>query len=795
MSKDSKKQQKGKLKLASDKGKILDKKIQPYSASQDSLHRTLYRISELTHSTENMDAFFAQAHTIVGELIYAENFFIALYDEDQSHLSFPYIVDSEEDISPEELKNLAAETLSKTLTGYMLRSGEMLHADNKMMRELTESGKIEEVGKDSREWVGIPLKKGDRILGGVVVQSYDERFTYSTNDLSILQFLSQHLATVLARKQAEEALIKSQSELEKRVIERTVELADSNTNLQKEITERKRTENLMQTLYQIAVIANEASDIQNFYSSLHDLLDALIRTKNLYVVERDQREGLFFDYYQNEFYGDPSEQPHLIHRIELEHIRTVLDSKRSMRFSHDERIPESRQKEPMFSSWLGVPLVDDKQNAIGVIAAMRYNVEDDFSDEDQSLLSYVAQQISSSLQRQYQRLALMEAHTQLQKANSQLELRVEERTRMLQKTNEELQETIEQRKLIEAKLAHDAFHDSLTQLPNRALFLDRLEHAIKNRMRHPDYEFAVMFLDLDRFKVINDSLGHHVGDQLLKETAEKLLKCIRPGDTVARLGGDEFAILLISDKLEQATPAVTARISETLKKPFEIDGNMVFTSASIGINLCDGTIEKAADVLRDADSAMYEAKSQGKAQHAYFDQTMYEHAVKQLKIESELRRALDKDQILVHYQPIVDLETDTVIAFEALARWHHPIMGWISPVEFIPIAEETGLISDIGLFILDKAIEQCQVWQNSHEKLADMMISVNLSSYQLAQVELYENSMQIIRGRDFPCDKLRLEVTESLLINNFESAKAILARYADAGIKILLDDFGTGYSS
>lgn len=795
MSKDPSKQQKGKLKLAVDKGKLLDNDIQQDASPEVSLHHTLYRISELTHSTENMDEFFEQAHKIVGELIYAENFFVALYDEDQSHLSFPYIIDTEEDVSSEELHNMAAEKLSKTLTGYMLRSGEMLHADNEMMWQLIDSGEILEVGKDSREWVGIPLKKGNRILGGVVVQSYDERYSYSENDLSILQFLSQHLATVLSRKQAEEALLKSQTELERRVLERTAELADTNANLQNEINERRHTENLMQSLYQIAVIANEANDIEDFYSNLHNLLDALIRSKNLYVVQRDQKDGLFFPYYQNEFYDDPSSQPHLIHRIEVEHIQTVLDCNRSMRFSHDERIPDSRDKDPMFSSWLGVPLKDDKQKTIGVLAAMRYNVDDDFNDDDQSFLSYVAQQISSSLQRQYQRQALVEAHSQLQKSNSQLEQRVEERTRMLKKANDELQDTIEQRKLIEAKLAHDAFHDDLTQLPNRSLFLDRLEHAIKNRKRHPDYEFAVMFLDLDRFKVINDSLGHHIGDMLLKEAAKKLLKCIRPGDTVARLGGDEFAILLISDKLQQATPAVTQRISEALKKPFELEGNMVFTSASIGINLCEGNIEQAADVLRDADSAMYEAKSQGKAQHAYFDKTMYEHAVKQLKIESELRRALDKEQIIVHYQPIVDLETTQTIAFEALARWNHPVMGWISPADFIPIAEETGLISDIGLYILDQAIAQCQLWQNSHEKLKDIMVSVNLSSYQLAQVELFENSMQIIEGRDFPANKLRLEVTESLLIDNFESAKAILGRYADEGIKILLDDFGTGYSS
>jgi len=446
-------------------------------------------------------------------------------------------------------------------------------------------------------------------------------------------------------------------------------------------------------------------------------------------------------------------------------------------------------------SWIGVPLKDEHERTIGVLAVQSYDKDKIYNHKDRNLLAHVAQHISTSLQRHKASRDIQRAHRELQLANDQLEQRVNERTKLLMEANQVLKENIADRKLIEDKLAHDAFHDALTNLPNRALFLDRLNQAIEKIEREPDIKFAVLFLDLDRFKIINDSLGHHIGDLLLKDISKRLLDCIRPGDTVARLGGDEFAILLMDVSIDKAAVIVAQRISTTLQEPFELEENMVFTSASIGINLIQEENQTADNILRDADTAMYHAKSQGKAQHSVFDHSMFQKAVMRLRIESELRRALDKNQIYVYYQPIVDLSSGKTIAFEALARWLHPDLGWISPVDFIPIAEETGLILDIGLFIMEAALKQTQNWQQLAPELEDMMISVNLSTRQLSQPELFENTMQIIEAYNFPVELLRLEVTESVLIDNFDIARELLNRYSKAGIKILLDDFGTGYSS
>ena len=764
--------------------------------SSDELLLALYRISELSHDSDNLEAFFEEAQSIIADFIYAENFYVCLYDDDNESLSFLYFADVEDDVDPQELINIPKQEFYYTLTGYMLRTGEHLHVDRKTMLDLTDKGEIVQHGKYSHEWLGIPLIRGNRVLGAVVVQTYDDSYSYSSAEIDLLRFFSRHLAIVLERKQQEVLLKKEQVRLEKHVKKRTEELAKANEELQSEVAERSKTEGLMKALYRIAMITAEAENMGEFYSILHRILGRLIQTSSMYIALKDEsQQGYYFPYYTNEYYQSHDDQPHLIQRQEDEHIQAVFDAQCTLRFSHDEQRPFNRERKPMFSSWLGLPLKNEAQNTIGLLAILRYDVNNDFSDEEQHLLNYVAQQISLSRQIHKQQAELVAAHAELKAANNLLEERVTERTKELSVANADLKDVIKERIKVEEKLAHDAFHDSLTDLPNRSLFLDRLEKAMGNLNRHSKDRFSVLFLDLDRFKVVNDSLGHYIGDKLLIEVASKLTSCVRPGDTVARLGGDEFAILLLDENHHVAANSVAARIANVLSAPIELDGNTIFTSTSIGINLCEYEFKEAVEILRDADTAMYEAKSRGKAQTAVFDSSMYDRAVKQLRMESELRRALDKDQMMVFYQPIIALDSDQVIAFEALARWHHPNMGWVSPIDFIPIAEETGLISDIGLFILDKAIAQTKQWQDEMPYFANLKVSVNLSSFQLAQHDLYQDSMQIIENHQFPKQHLRLEVTESLLIDNFDSARDILNQYADAGIKILLDDFGTGYSS
>jgi diguanylate cyclase (GGDEF)-like protein/PAS domain S-box-containing protein len=354
---------------------------------------------------------------------------------------------------------------------------------------------------------------------------------------------------------------------------------------------------------------------------------------------------------------------------------------------------------------------------------------------------------------------------------------------------------ITDRKRAEERLVHDAFHDALTGLPNRALFMDHLQLATERAKRRDDYHFAVLFMDLDRFKNINDSLGHMVGDQLLINIARRLEKCLRPGDTVARLGGDEFTILLeeISD-VSEATE-IANRVQQEMALPFNLAGHEVYTTVSIGVAPSMTGYTKPQDILRDADTAMYYAKSNGKARYEMFDQEMHAQAVDLLRLETDLRRAIDRQEFRLHYQPIVSLSTGRISGFEALVRWQHPERGFISPDKFISLAEETDMILPIGKWVLTEACRQMRAWQQQYPAHAALSISVNLSCKQFRQPNLVEQVSRILleTGLDARC--LKLEITESVVMENIDTAIDMMKELRALGVQLSMDDFGTGYSS
>ena len=354
---------------------------------------------------------------------------------------------------------------------------------------------------------------------------------------------------------------------------------------------------------------------------------------------------------------------------------------------------------------------------------------------------------------------------------------------------------ITDRKRAEQQLLHDAFHDTLTGLPNRALFIDRLKLTLARAKRLGAHQFAVLFLDLDRFKVINDSLGHMIGDQLLVGIARRLETCLRPGDTVARLGGDEFTILLEDINDIKEAVAVATRVEKELSLPFNLGGHEVFTTVSIGITPSTTGYERPEDVLRDADTAMYRAKSLGKSRHEVFDKEMHADAVSLLHLETDLRRALDRQEFAAHYQPIVSLETGRLEGFEALLRWHHPEHGLIPPAKFIPVAEETGLILPIGLWALQEACRQMREWQEQFPHARHLFMSVNLSARQFSNPDLIEQIKQALRTTGLDPRSLKLEITESVVMEDIETAIEMLRQLRALGVESSIDDFGTGYSS
>ncbi|MDJ0732202.1 MAG: EAL domain-containing protein [Crocosphaera sp.] len=358
-----------------------------------------------------------------------------------------------------------------------------------------------------------------------------------------------------------------------------------------------------------------------------------------------------------------------------------------------------------------------------------------------------------------------------------------------------LEETVKKYQENNAKLQHDLFHDNLTGLANRVYILQEIEAEIETRKANYNYNFAVLFLDCDRFKIINDSLGHDVGDKVLINIAKGLNFCIRKDDIAARLGGDEFVVLIkdVSD-IKQVTQ-IADRILKQMTEPLILNNQQLVITMSIGVVISQENYKNADDLLRDADLTMYHAKQQGKAQYAIFKPIMHTKALERLEVETRLRKALEKQEFDLYYQPIISLETSQLIGFEALLRWQNPNQGWISPTRFIPIAEETGLVVPLGEWVLQEACHQTSVWQSHFPFPKPLRISVNISSYQLNQADFVEQIKRVLEDSKLKANQLNLEITETVIMNNIESASFKLQSLQRLGVKISIDDFGTGYSS
>ncbi len=376
------------------------------------------------------------------------------------------------------------------------------------------------------------------------------------------------------------------------------------------------------------------------------------------------------------------------------------------------------------------------------------------------------------------------------------EKELHQRTLELDRINELLTRENAERKKAEEQLVHDAFYDPLTSLPNRALFMDHLQHSLGRKKRYQDYMFAVLFLDVDRFKIVNDSIGHLIGDQLLIMLSQRLKKHIRAIDTIARFAGDEF-VILVDDMREGAyAGTLVNRIHDEMRVPFSVSGHEIFISVSIGIvfsNLAD--YNRPDEVLRDADAAMYNAKARGRGCHVIFDSTMHAEATMTLRLETDLRRALERNQLTVYYQPIMSLGNNKVVGFEALLRWLHPDLGVLCPAQFITVAEETGLIIPIGEWVIRQACLQLSSWQKRFPGCRDLSVSANVSSVVFFQPDFYKIIENILQETGVDASCLRLEIKEKMLMDHPEPAAALMKRLKSLNVLVDVDDFGSGYSA
>lgn len=747
----------------------------------ESLHRSerlqqaLYEIADQAGGSLELQDMLRGIHAIVGELMVADNFYIVLYDEHRQTMRFLYFVDQLDPWVNDPDEEMPVTDDENTLTMHLLRSGEAMRGPSEALRAAYDIPFGEASGPDSADWLGVPMHREDRVVGAIVVQNYEHADLYSEDDRILLAYVAQHILTALERREARD-------QLEKRVAERTAELQQANQDLQAEVAERQRAQELQRALFRIAELSMTSESLERFYAEIHKVVGGLLYARNFYIAMLSADASMLeFPYSVDE--RDQSRRPRKVANGLTEYVLRMgkpllADRARIARLEAEGKV---RSIGTLAHCWLGVPLLYDDR-VVGVIAVQSYSDEIGFTSRDQELLTFVAYHIGSSLSRKQAQDRLVQAH-------AGLEQRVSERTRELAEANAELVEQIGERMRAERKLTHQAMHDALTGLPNRVQLLERLGRAIAVARGNPDTCFAVLFLDLDRFKLVNDSVGHAVGDEMLIEAGRRIVGTVRASDVVSRLGGDEFAILAETLDGPDMAAELGRRVLAALGAPMWIAGRELFPTASIGIALWHPRYQNGEEMLRDADAAMYRAKGDGRDRSVMFDERMREEATRILDMEADLRRAINNEDFEPYYQPIVRLSDEEEVGLEALLRWRHEQRGILAPGAFLDVGEESGLIEQVDWLMYARVIADM-----GRHRLPGY-VAINVSPRHFRAPDFASRLLSLLEVANVAPSRLRIEITEVALLDDAPRTSEALNLLREHGILSQLDDFGTGFSA
>ena len=739
------------------------------------LQLALYEIADLAGGSMDMQEMLRRIHAIVGELMYAENFYIVLYDESRQKLRFLYFVDKLDPYINDPDAELDFAQADANLTVALLRGGSAMRGPSSVLREQLGIAWDDTNGPDSADWMGVPMLRENHVAGGIVVQSYERPDVYSEEDRILLAYVAQHILTVLDRHHARE-------QLEHRVEERTRELKQAKQDLQAEVLERQRSQELQRALFRIAELSMTSETLERFYAEIHKVVGGLLYARNFYIAMLSDDGSML------EFPYSVDERDTITRRRKVAKGLTeyVLHTGKALladrpRIAQLEAADKVRSIGSLAYCWLGVPLLNNER-VVGVIAVQSYFADIGFSARDMELLTFVAYHIGSGLARKQAQDRLMQAH-------AGLEQRVSERTHELAEANAELMEQMGERMRAERKLTYQATHDALTGLPNRVQLLEGLARAIASARDDVNACFAVLFLDLDRFKLVNDSVGHAVGDELLIEAGRRIVGTVRGTDVVSRLGGDEYAILAEGLDGPAMAEELGHRILAALGAPVWIAGRELFPTASIGIAMWHPRYDSGEEMLRDADGAMYRAKGLGRDRCALFDEAMREEATRTLDLEADLRRAINSDAFEPHYQPIVRMCDAKVMGHEALLRWRHDQRGMLAPGAFLDVGEDSGLIEQVDWLVYARVIADMA------STVADGYVSINVSPRHFRSPDFADRLLGILEDAGVPPSRLRIEITEVALLDDAPRISQTLTLLREHGVLAQLDDFGTGFSA
>lgn len=750
----------------------------------EAAQQALLGISDLANTVKTMQEFYLGLHQHLKQLIPADNFYICLKNQDR--LELPFFAD-EKDANPLDLcadKSLS-DALKRGLTGYVIRTQQPLLCDEAMCEQLKQQGEIDEIGSPSHQWLGVPITHNDVTVGVLTVQSYKLEVTYNSKEQELMVFISHHIAGVLER-------LRHQQQLEIAIEQRTQELSHAYEKLKQEVYERRRAERLQRSLFEIADLATSNLEMRDFYAELHRVIGHLLPAQNCYIaLYAENKTQLEFPFFVSQI-SRIAPKPRALKDGLVEYLLRsqrpmLLDQKGIQRLIEQgmlySKAPDLNHTQQMHQ-WIGIPLMI--QGSVGgALAVYSFSADQKYQFKDMDLLTFVSQHIATAIERKL-------ATETLKRSNEELEEKVIERTRELARANKDLQSESSQRRKVEQQLQHDATHDTLTGLPNRMMFMAQLQSTLQQHTTTSIGEFALLFIDLDRFKLVNDTLGHLEGDHFLIQTAERLNLCIREHDMLARLGGDEFVILV--DHLHSIDDAkdVAERILSELAKPFNLNGKMFNSGASIGIAVSGRQAKESSEsLLRDADTAMYMAKTRGKGCYVVFDEQSHQQLMRNILLENELRAAMDNCQIELSFASVESLATGQELARDVHLYWRHSEHGLLQHEQLLTLAEQANLRLDLDRY----AIEMLSQMHINAEIPAEIELHLSLSSQHLTHKHALRSLKSGLRNCQFPLARLCLFFSELALARDNEVHVSGFEDLQELGVQLGVSCYGSGYSS
>jgi len=736
--------------------KKLLKKYQHFHNMQDAL----IQLSEKASTVSELTLLYPAIHQILSSYLPSKNFYVVLINETNQKLELNYFIDEKDGITVPLTED---NHFDNGLTGYVYKTGKTQYYTKKDIVKDTQVNKFKLQGTPCEHWLGVPIYKDDTIVGVMVTQSYYSEQTYSELQIELVETISLYLSTAIER-------VKQRESLESEVKFRTSELTDTNNALQVEIEYRKKTLKQQQILFKISELATQCKDLDDFYFQIHEIMKSITYAENLYICLYDQKENkLSFPYWVDSIKGNYHERNFAQGYSEyvIKQGTTQLLDRKKANSLISQKLIKRTSKNTQATSWLGAPLISEN-GVIGIIACQSYGNTYSFTSDDVDLINFISQQIANVLQKHLTMAELEQSH-------DQLEIRVAQKTQELQRSNHFLQLQIEERKKIELQLYHDAHHDTLTGLANRSLFMSRLNQTLNHHLRHPKPGFAVLFIDLDKFKEINDNLGHQVGDAFLIHIAKTLNLCIREHDLLARLGGDEFVILLTHIYHKQEAQEVAERIIDSLSRPFKDNDNVIHSGASIGITISEEGYTNTDDIMRDADSAMYQAKNSGRGRYAFYQNyNKSDNAQNACTLPS-----FNADDIYFKANAVIDLNTEHHLFCMIDRFWFHPTFGKMKfnqikkyiPKDLDYHKIEISLLPKISDFI------QCK-----HAILVRYSIEILDDNY-------FKNLLTELETLNIT-HRLCLLFNETDLRHISSKNKANITQLKSLGVKLGLDDYG-----